>query len=126
MRWLGEAQRNGTRQEGRALAQDGKYWALSGVVDLPETPVLDAKIGEVHRIAFVNETRFPHAMHLHGHHVHVLTAEGTLGDLRDTVLIAPGAAQQVVFVADNPGDWLMHCHMLGHAQAGMKTWYRVT
>jgi FtsP/CotA-like multicopper oxidase with cupredoxin domain len=125
MRWLGEATREGETRDGRSLARDGKFWALNGVVDLADTPVLDARVGEAHRIAFVNETAFPHGMHLHGHHFFLLNADGTLGDLRDTVLIAPGEVQQVVFVADNPGDWLLHCHMLGHAHAGMKTWYRV-
>ena len=125
MRWLGQANMNGTLKDGRALAQEGKFWALSGVVGLPEEPVIDAKPGQVHRVALVNDTNFPHGMHLHGHHFHLIEADGRLGDLRDTVLVAPRETRQIAFVADNPGDWLLHCHMLGHAQAGMNTWFRV-
>ena len=32
----------------------------------------------------------------------------------------------VAFVADNPGSWLFHCHILGHARAGMMSVIRVT
>ena len=32
---------------------------------------------------------------------------------------------RIAFVADNPGDWLLHCHMLEHSVAGMLTWLRV-
>ncbi|WP_338018609.1 multicopper oxidase domain-containing protein [Oricola indica] len=31
----------------------------------------------------------------------------------------------VSLVADNPGKWLYHCHMLEHAAAGMNTWFEV-
>jgi FtsP/CotA-like multicopper oxidase with cupredoxin domain len=36
-----------------------------------------------------------------------------------------GETVEIAFVADNPGDWLLHCHMLEHAAAGMMTWLRV-
>ena len=32
---------------------------------------------------------------------------------------------EIAFVADNPGNWLLHCHMLEHSDGGMKTWIRV-
>ncbi|MFT5510814.1 MAG: FtsP/CotA-like multicopper oxidase with cupredoxin domain, partial [Hyphomicrobiaceae bacterium] len=28
---------------------------------------------------------------------------------------------EIAFVADNPGEWLLHCHMLSHAASGMTT-----
>ena len=65
-------------------------------------------------------------MHLHGHHFRQVLAEGTLGPLRDTLLMDRGATADIAFVADNPGDWLLHCHMLEHAAGGMMTWLRVT
>jgi FtsP/CotA-like multicopper oxidase with cupredoxin domain len=36
-----------------------------------------------------------------------------------------GETVQIAFVADNPGDWLLHCHMLEHSAGGMMTWLRV-
>jgi FtsP/CotA-like multicopper oxidase with cupredoxin domain len=43
------------------------------------------------------------------------------GALRDTVHVPPMAKVTVVFDADNPGRWLMHCHNLYHMLAGMMT-----
>ena len=73
----------------------------------------------------VNDTAWPHAMHLHGHHFRRLGADGRPGPLRDTVLIDRHEAAEIAFVADNPGDWLLHCHMLEHSVSGMKTWMKV-
>ena len=51
---------------------------------------------------------------------------GTLGPLRDTILMNRGETVEIAFVADNPGEWLLHCHMLEHSASGMMTWLRVT
>jgi FtsP/CotA-like multicopper oxidase with cupredoxin domain len=64
-------------------------------------------------------------MHLHGHHFRRLGADGAPGPLRDTTLVAPGDRANIAFVADNPGAWLLHCHMLEHSAAGMSTWIEV-
>ncbi|MEL6502809.1 MAG: multicopper oxidase domain-containing protein, partial [Pseudomonadota bacterium] len=29
-------------------------------------------------------------------------------------------------VAVNPGKWMLHCHMLEHAAAGMRNWFEVS
>ena len=81
--------------------------------------------GETARIAMVNDTAWPHGMHLHGHHFRVLGPDGP-GPWRDTALIQRGETVEVAFVADNPGDWLLHCHMVEHSASGMMTWIRVT
>jgi len=44
----------------------------------------------------------------------------------DTVLLAPRERADVAFVADNPGDWMFHCHILEHQEAGMMSVVRVT
>lgn len=125
MRWLESATLGNTRLSGRELADLGKFWALNGRADRPDDPFLDAERGSLHRISFVNETAFAHAMHLHGHHFRVITPEGRLGPWRDTVLVDRGETRQVALVADNPGKWLLHCHMLSHSNAGMMSWFRV-
>lgn len=40
-------------------------------------------------------------------------------------MIFGGEIRHIAFRADNPGDWLLHCHMLGHAASGMTTWLKV-
>ncbi|MCL4745925.1 MAG: multicopper oxidase domain-containing protein [Burkholderiaceae bacterium] len=43
----------------------------------------------------------------------------------DTTLLAPGDEVDVAFVADNPGEWLQHCHVLEHHAGGMGFQFRV-
>jgi FtsP/CotA-like multicopper oxidase with cupredoxin domain len=44
---------------------------------------------------------------------------------RDTVLMAPREKAEATFVADNPGDWMLHCHVLAHQAGGMMGTIRV-
>ena len=100
-------------------------WAFNGQSGLPKVPFGQFSQGDSAVINLVNDTRFAHGIHLHGHHFWELTSDGTLGDLRDTSLVLPGAARKIAVVFDNPGKWLMHCHMLGHQASGMKTFVDV-
>ena len=109
----------------RDMAAEGKVWAFNGMADMSETPLLEASLGDTVRIAMINDTAWPHGMHLHGHHFRQIRADGTVGPLRDTVLMSRGETVEIAFVADNPGDWLLHCHMLEHSAGGMMTWLRV-
>jgi FtsP/CotA-like multicopper oxidase with cupredoxin domain len=75
-----------------------------------------------------NRSVFPHAIHLHGHHFTVLSKSGAAnieGDVRDTVLIGADETVEIAFVADNPGQWMIHCHMLSHQKSGMMAWFEV-
>lgn len=125
MRGLRRAFYKGDLLDGRALAQQGQFWALNGTAGLPETPFAEVSLGETLRIPLQNNTAFPHAIHLHGHHFREILPDGNLGPWRDTILVQPATAREVVFVADNPGDWLLHCHMVSHHASGMGTWLRV-
>ena len=107
------------------LTSNGLFWAFNGVAGLPDEPLLVAERGETVRIKIINNTSFPHAMHLHGFHFRKIEKDGTQGPLRDTLLMVSGEAAEIAFVADNPGDWLFHCHMLEHTAAGMLTWLKV-
>lgn len=109
----------------RELVAAGRVWAFNGMADMPEQPFVDAQQGEVVRIKMDNETAWPHAMHLHGHHFRQIEADGRTGPLRDTLLVDPDQSVEIAFVADNPGNWLFHCHMVEHAVSGMMTWIRV-
>ncbi len=89
----------------------------------PAVPPLVVRQGQLVRLHFVNDTGEFHPMHLHGHVMTVLAVDGrapTGGPLHlDTVLLAPHATADVAFPADNPGLWMLHCHVLLHAQMGM-------
>lgn len=124
---LREAQHKGETKDIRTLVESGLVWALNGVAGRPETPLFDVPRGRPVRIRMVNETAWPHAMHLHGHHFRELAGpnKSVYGPWRDTLLVDRRSERTVVLLADNPGDWLLHCHMLEHHAAGMVTWFRV-
>lgn len=122
---LSRATVEGKQMGFREMANQGQYWAMAGQAGFHDTPLVDAARGETVRIPIENETMFPHAMHLHGMHFREVLADGGLGPMRDTLLVAARERREIAFVADNPGDWLFHCHMLGHAASGMLQWVRV-
>jgi len=91
-------------------------------------PFLTLRRDRSHLIAMTNATAWPHPIHLHGHSFRVISRNGTPTPHRewqDTVLIAPRERVEIAFVADNPGDWMFHCHILEHQAAGMMGVIRV-
>ena len=69
------------------------------------------------------------SMHIHGFTMLVLSRNGQAVPHRqwqDTVLMAPKDIVECAFVADNPGDWMLHCHVTDHQMTGLMTIFRVT
>ena len=109
----------------RSLMQSGKFWTLGGQAGPGEAPFARLSRSEPVRLRLLNDTAFPPAMHLHGMHFREVLPEGRFGPMRDTILTMAGQSQEIAFIADNPGKWLLHCHMLAHAAAGMTSWIEV-
>ena len=107
------------------LAQANQFWSFNGTVGMTDTPLARLDRGQTARLSILNDTSFPHAMHLHGMHFREVLDGDRLGPLRDTLLMTRGERREIAFTAGNPGDWLLHCHMLSHAEAGMMTWVQV-
>jgi multicopper oxidase len=72
------------------------------------------KQGQRVRVVFANTTTMYHPMHIHGHTFQV--APG--GPRKDTVLLLPRQQVACDFDADNPGQWMTHCHNLYHSPEG--------
>jgi FtsP/CotA-like multicopper oxidase with cupredoxin domain len=89
----------------------------------PNVPTIVVHEGEVVHLHIVNDTAEYHPMHLHGHTMSVLSRDGrpaTGSPVRlDTVLVGPHQTWDVAFLADNPGLWMFHCHVLLHAAMGL-------
>ena len=122
---LRSAMFEGEQKSFRQLVQLNQFWAFNGEIGLTEDPLATVDTGETVELDIVNDTSFPHGMHLHGQHFQEVLQDGSLGPLRDTLLVFGGETRKIAFIASNPGDWLFHCHMLSHQDAGMKTWMRV-
>lgn len=116
------------RMQGGAMGRrhDGDdIWSFNGVSGLTEAPFARLRRNETVKLTLINDTAFAHGIHLHGHHFHEISADGAPGAFRDTTLVEPGESREILCTFDNPGKWLLHCHMLGHQAAGMKTWLEV-
>ena len=91
-------------------------------------PVLTLERDRTHLVAITNATAFHHPIHLHGHSFRVISRNGAPTrhrEWQDTVLMAPRERAEIAFVADNPGDWMFHCHILEHQAGGMSSVIRV-
>ncbi len=108
----------------------GLFWTINGKA-IPESghlhePFLHLKRNGSYVLELVNETSWHHPIHLHGHVFRVLSKNGRPADeWGDTVLIDPDSRAEIAFVADNPGDWMFHCHVLEHQATGMMATIRV-
>lgn len=96
----------------------GNYvWAINDQL-YPDADPLEIRKDEWVRLNLQNRSMMAHPMHLHGHFFQVRNGTGR-GPFKDTVTVGAHDDLSVDFVADNPGDWLFHCHNLYHLDTGM-------
>ncbi|EJL42928.1 copper oxidase [Brevibacillus agri] len=105
-------------------SRDGQMVFTINGQTFPNVPPLDVKKGDRVKVTIVNNSpEDVHPMHLHGHFFQVLSKNGqpVSGSplVKDTLNVLPGESYVVAFAADNPGEWMFHCHDLGHAAKGM-------
>lgn len=106
------------------LAMEWNYLTFNGRCGPLTTPLL-CKLGERVRIRFVNFSVIDHhPLHLHGHTFWITATEG--GRMPESawypsnnVLVGVAQVREVEFIANNPGDWAMHCHMFHHMMNSM-------
>ncbi|MBL7480106.1 multicopper oxidase family protein [Legionella bononiensis] len=90
----------------------------------PDIKPLEVSLNKRVELVFINNTSMAHPMHLHGHLFEVTEIDGKSlknGAMRDTVLVLPKSTVKIQFDTDNPGNWMLHCHMLYHQATGMMT-----
>jgi len=91
----------------------------------PGTSSLMAERGDRVRIRFGNLSAMSHhPIHLHGYAFRTIETDGgeipaSAQHADTTVLVPTGSTRTVEFIADNPGDWAMHCHMTHHVMNQM-------
>ncbi len=93
-------------------------WTLDGKT-FSEADMINVRRGEKVRFIFINDSMMHHPMHLHGHFFRLVTSAGSLSPMKHTADVPPMTSRTIEFAADEPGDWMMHCHILYHAEVGM-------
>lgn len=114
----------------RLVREHHLAWVVNGVAVKGHThaPLLELKRGGHYVLDLINETAWHHPIHLHGHVFRIIARNGAPTGRRewaDTVLMAPRERVEIAFVADNSGDWMLHCHVLAHQAGGMSAVLRV-
>jgi FtsP/CotA-like multicopper oxidase with cupredoxin domain len=101
-------------------------WLLMNGKAGPATTPLIVRLGDRVRIRFINLGMDHHPMHLHGHTFYTTGTEG--GRIPEagwwpgnTVLVGVAQSRTVEFLANNPGDWMVHCHLPHHMMNQMSS-----
>jgi FtsP/CotA-like multicopper oxidase with cupredoxin domain len=83
--------------------------------------------GQSYVFQLKNSSEFSHPIHIHGHTFKLLRSnkQNRPEHHTDTLLLLPEEQAEVAFVADNPGDWMFHCHIIEHQETGMMGYIRV-
>ena len=94
------------------------WLTFNGKVGPAITPLI-VRLGDRVRVRLINLGMDHHPIHLHGHTFFITGTEGgpipqTLWYPGNTVLVGVAQARDFEFVANNPGDWMLHCHMPHH------------
>ncbi|MDX3927219.1 MAG: multicopper oxidase family protein [Shinella sp.] len=108
------------------------FWAINRVAwqgDTPDpvAPLAELKLGRSYIFRLSNRTPHAHPIHLHGMSFRILNSSKrpVIRQVTDTVLLLPDETAEVALVADNPGDWMLHCHIIEHQKSGMSSYVRV-
>lgn len=105
---------------------NGTAWPGDGQSKVPP-PIAALRLGGSYVFTLKNASKLMHPVHIHGHTFKVLSSNQRSLPIHyaDTVLLQPDETVEVAFVADNPGDWMFHCHVIEHQETGMMAYLSV-
>lgn len=113
---------------GMSMDMEKIMWTINDM-SYPDMKATDLKVGQVYKFRFTNnDTEMMHAMshpiHIHGEHFQVVSINGTAPAselFKDTMEVKPGEYVDIAIRFDNPGMWMLHCHIIDHEDNGMLT-----
>ena len=113
------ASKNPDRLETIHLTADASDYVHGiGGKRFPDSAPITVREGERLRLRVVNDTMMIHPIHLHGHTFQMVSAGSAR---KDTVNVESMSAVEFDIQADNPGQWMFHCHNTYHLETGMAT-----
>jgi manganese oxidase len=94
------------------------FFTINGKA-FPATEIITVRRGERVRLRLIGIGQFIHPMHLHGMPFEIVATDGHSVPegarlTKDTVSVAPGERYDIEFIASEPGQWMLHCHILHH------------
>ncbi|PMJ98743.1 multicopper oxidase family protein [Vibrio sp. 10N.261.55.A7] len=104
-----------------------RAWEGMSKGNIPE-PLARLELGKTYIFHLKNVTQYHHPIHLHGHTFTVLEMDGKALEEpfhTDTVLLGKNGSAKAAFVADNPGRWMYHCHVIEHMKTGLMGYIEV-
>jgi len=118
MKLTEEMEMNGSEMKMREM--------INGEV-FPNTETFNVKVGQVYKVRFENADKMAgmsHPMHIHGAHFQIISKNGhPTNDTTwyDTYPMDQGIKTDIAIKFDEPGVWMVHCHILNHEDNGMMT-----
>lgn len=118
---------------GSICVSSNDFWAINDTpwpgrdhAKIPP-PLARLERGKSYVCSLKNASKLAHPIHLHGHSFKVLRSDQRTVPVHhaDTVLLLPEETIEVAFVADNPGRWMLHCHVIEHQETGMMGYVEV-
>lgn len=104
-----------------------RAWEGMSIDNIP-APLSTLELGKTYIFNLKNVTQYHHPIHLHGHTFTVLELDGKKLDEpfhTDTVLLGKNGSAKAAFVANNPGRWMYHCHVIEHMKTGLMGYIEV-
>lgn len=93
-------------------------WSIDGITYADAEPIR-LQYGERVRFVFINETMMTHPMHLHGMWSILDNGSGEWSPAKHVISVAPGTTVAMETEVDATGEWVFHCHLSYHMEAGM-------
>lgn len=99
---------------------NGQAWDINDK-SCAERPIATLKRNGHYIFELRNLSQYQHPIHLHGMAFKVLSSNRRKIEpwFTDTFLLGRNETARIALVADNPGVWMFHCHVIDHMETGL-------
>lgn len=120
--WAGAVSANLAQGAAHSFWQiNGQAWDIDDK-SCAERPIATLRQGRSYVFELRNVSQYQHPIHLHGMTFKVLASNRRRIEspwFTDTYLLGKNETAKIALVADNPGVWMFHCHVVDHMETGL-------